>query len=43
MNIIVKKSTTNFSELEVNVAFGIRLQSYPVTNIKLYYYNISAK
>ena len=40
MNIIVKKSIANneilSSELEVNVGFGIRLQSYTVTNTELY-------
>ena len=47
MNIIVKKSIANneilSSELGVNVGFGIRLQSYTVTNIELYNYDISAK
>ena len=46
LNIIVKKHpllTTKFSELKVNLGFGIRLQSYTVTNRKLYSYAISAK
>ena len=45
MNTIEKNPllTTKFSELEVNVGFGIRLQSYAVTNTELYNYNISAK
>ena len=46
MNIIVKKSIANneilSSETEVNVGFGIRLQSYTVTNTELYKYDISA-
>ena len=33
-------TTTKFSELEVNVRFGIRLQSYTVTNTELYNYDI---
>ena len=40
MNIIVKISIANneilSSELKVNVWFGIRLQSYTVTNTELY-------
>ena len=47
MNIIVKKSIANNkilnSELEVNVGFGIRLQSNTVTNTELCNYDISAK
>ena len=47
MNIIVKKSIANNEilslELEVNVGFGIRLQSYTVTNTELYNYDISVK
>ena len=45
MNIIVKKSllTTKFSELEVNVWFGVRLHSYAVTNTELCNYDISVK
>ena len=47
MNIIVKKSIANNkilrSKLKVNVEFGIRLQSYTVTNTELYSYNISVK
>ena len=47
MNIIVKKSIANneilSTELEVNVGFGMRLQSYTVTNTELYNYDISAK
>ena len=46
MNIIVKKSIANnkilSSEIEVNVGFYIRLQSYTVTNTELYNYDISA-
>ena len=46
MNIIVKKSIAYNEilslELEVNVGFGIRLQSYTVTNTVLYNY-ISVK
>ena len=45
MNIIVKNPllTTKFSELEINVWFGIRLHSYTVTNTELYNYGISLK
>ena len=47
MNIIVKKSIANneilSSELEVNVWFGIRLQSYTVTNTEMYNYDIASK
>ena len=49
MNITVKKSIANNqmlrSKLKVNVEFGIRLQSYTVTNTKyeLYNYDISVK
>ena len=47
MNIISKKSIANneilSSEIEINVEFSIRLQSYTVTNTELYNYNISAK
>ena len=35
--------TTKFSELEVNVWFGIRLHSYTITNTELYNYDISVK
>ena len=35
--------TTKFSELEVNVGFGIRLPSYTGTNTELYNYDISVK
>ena len=43
--LLLKKPllTTKFSELEVDVRFGIRLQSYTVTNTELYNYDISAK
>ena len=47
MNIISKKSIANneilSSEIEINVGFSIRLQSYTVTNTELYNYDISAK
>ena len=43
MNIIVKESIVNNEylnlEIEVNVGFGIRLQSYTVTNTELYNYD----
>ena len=43
--LLLKNSllTTKFSELEVNVGFGIRLHSYTVTNTELYNYDISVK